>query len=102
MGHHGSFTLSIDHVRQLHQSLLMWLLVRQVHGDVLLGWCRMRANEWGTPVVSRRSFDLQQFWLWAACLVPEWEYANLRSQPLMARLPLSYRSFLLLHPYCSP
>ena len=63
----------------------------QVHGDALLTYCRLRPNEWGTPVVSRRSFTVGQFWMWVACFLPEFEYAVGRSQLMMARLPPAFR-----------
>ena len=63
----------------------------QVHGDALLTFCRVRPNEWKTPVLARRSFDLQQFWLWAACFTPEHDYLGKYVQPAFSRLPLTYR-----------
>lgn len=51
----------------------------------------MRPNEWGTPVVGRRSFTLRQFWLWASCFMPEHYFIVGRSQPVLSRMPVSFR-----------
>ena len=71
-----------------------WLMGRQVHGDALVSYCRLRPCEWRTPSVKWASFPLPLFWAWAGAGMPGPEYAHKCNMPLIATLPHTYRSGL--------
>ena len=78
-----------------------WLMGRQVHGDALVSYCRLRPCEWRTPSVKWASFPLPLFWAWAGAGMPGPEYAHKCNMPLIANLPHTYRSGLSIQAVCT-
>lgn len=78
-----------------------WPMGRQVRGDALVSYCRLRPCEWRTPSVKWASFPLPLFWAWAGAGMPGPEYAAKCNMPLIAALPHTYRSGLSVQACCT-